>query len=634
MPHRLETWIAVFAFWMMEMSVWDSVARAGDGVTTNASTVQYRLSFRQAETHRVDVELSLPSDGKPQIELMMPVWTPGSYLVREYSRQVESISALDGKTSQGLNIYKKNKNHWLVDCSGVDEVVVRYSLYCREMSVRTNWVEKDFAFLTGAATFLTRSDMLDHPHIVRFDALPNWPNIATSLRTLQPKDNWTRSAKNFDELVDSPIVMGTIDIQSVEVGGAKHYLATLGGESFWDTQAAVRDVAKIVEAEQALWGEVPYSEYWFLNLATESGGGLEHDNSCVLMTGRWTQRQKSKYTDWLGLVSHEFFHTWNVRRLRPKALKTYDYNQEQYFPELWVAEGVTSYYDDLFVARAGLCKPKEYLERLSKNIAAVQTGPGRLTQSLTDSSFDAWIKFYRPDENANNSRVNYYLKGALVGLLLDTEIRRVSQGSKSLDDVMRSLWARHRETGYTNEEFGKIVEETCGTSYDSWLAKALMSTEELDYHPFMEWFGLEWKARDGDKDAAGEKPLFGSTFFGVEIKPEQGKAMIDRVLRDSPASAAGLNAGDELIGIDGFRVVADGLNERLNVYKPGDVVPCLVSRRGKLLELTVKLDATPETTWTLVRIAKPTEEQETRWRQWLNLPAPAPEANKNESPAK
>lgn len=591
-------------------------------VEQDLSIVQYRLSFRQADTHRVDIEVSVPTDGKSEIEFMMPVWTPGSYLVREYARQIEQITAADGKTNSALGLKKKDKNHWQVDCAGVDEVVLRYSLYCREMSVRTNWVERDFAFLTGAATFLTRSDMLDHPHVVRIDALPNWPKVATSLPVVDARDPWTRRAANFDELVDSPILLGAIDIQTFDVGGAKHHLATLGGDSFWDTASAAKDVAKIVEAEQSFWQDTPYKEYWFLNLATETGGGLEHDNSCVLMTGRWSQRQRTKYADWLGLVSHEFFHTWNVRRLRPKELKRYDYNNEQYFHELWVAEGITSYYDDLFVIRTGLCSPKEYLEKLGKNIAAVQNAPGRLGQSLTDSSFDAWIKYYRPDENANNSRISYYLKGALVGALLDVEIREKTDGAKSLDDVMRMLWKAHRETGYTNEDFSKIVAEVCGESYHDWLVKSLETTQELDFAKMLEWYGLEWKKREPDKDAPTDRPVYGNVFVGMELLAQQGKAMVDKVTRDTPASQAGFNAGDELISFDGYRVSAETWAERLSSYRPDNVCKCLVARRGKIVELSIKLASEPETNWKIVRRAKPTEEQEKRWRSWLNLPEP------------
>lgn len=626
MLRRIWTYLGIALFGILEMSFLDGVGSANADDNQDLSTIQYRLSFRQADTHRVDIELSVPSNGKAEIELMMPVWTPGSYLVREYARQVEQVSAVNGATNKVLEINKKDKNHWLVVCDGANEVLVRYTLYCREMSVRTNWVERDFAFLTGAATFLTRSDMLDHPHIVRIDALPNWPNIATSLQATNPRDPWTRTAKNFDQLVDSPILLGTINIQTFDVGGAKHHLATLGGESFWDTVAAAKDVAKIVEVEQAFWKEIPYQEYWFLNLATESGGGLEHDDSCVLMTGRWTQRQKSKYTDWLSLVSHEFFHTWNVRRLRPKVLKQYDYNNEQYFQELWVAEGVTSYYDDLFVARTGLCKPKDYLERISKNIATVQNAPGRLAQSLIDSSFDSWIKYYRPDENANNSRVSYYLKGALVGMLLDVEIRSRTDDANSLDDVMRSLWQTHRETGYTNEDVRNAVLSVSGHSHEEWLNRLLQSTEELNYAPLLEWYGLEWKKRDSDKDASSEKSIFGNVYVGLDLKPELGKAMVDKVTRDSPASHAGFNAGDELISLDGFRVSAENWSERLNLYRPNDVCKCLIARRGKIVELSLKLAMQHENSWTLVRVAKPTDEQEKHWRNWLAIPEPEKKA--------
>ena len=459
-----------------------SIAQGKSVVGQNKDTneaIQYRLDFGQAASHRVRVEAEFPCAGRDRIVLMMPVWTPGSYMVREYARQIESVEAHDLKGGK-RGITKRDKSHWEVDCSGIDRVMVRYELYGREMGVRTNWIEHEFAFLTGAATFLTREDYLDHPHVLECKPVEGWTHLASSLAPLlqgqvvqgQPglgqnsgERSWIRRAANYDELVDSPIVLGKIDVQSKEIGGALHHLATVPHEGIWDTKKAMEDVAKIVAVEQQFWGEVPYREYWFLNLLTEAGGGLEHDNSTVLMTSRWAQKQRSKNIDWLGLVSHEFFHTWNVRRLRPKVLKQYDYNQEQYTQELWIAEGLTSYYDDLFVIRAGLCTPKEYLERLSKNIQAVQNAPGRLVQSLVDSSFDSWIKFYRPDENAANSRISYYLKGALVGLLLDSEIRARSGGEKSLDDCMRMLWNRHRESGYTNADFLKIVGDEIGRAH-------------------------------------------------------------------------------------------------------------------------------------------------------------------------
>lgn len=605
------------------LHVTENVANAAE-----PAPIQYRLSFRNAETHRVDVELSVPTDGQPTVKLMMPVWTPGSYLVREYARQVEQIAARDAVSNGILRVTKTTKNHWEVECAGSAEVVVTYSLYCREMSVRTNWIERDFAFLTGAATFITRADALARPHVVRFDALPHWPDIATSLAAVSEREPMVRMAKSFDELVDSPVVLGKIDVRTFDVGGAKHHLATVAGDSFWNTETAAADVAKIVETEQKFWGVVPYQDYWFLNLATESGGGLEHDNSCVLMTSRWAQRSKAKYQDWLGLVSHEFFHAWNVRRLRPRTLKSYDYDQEQYFRELWVAEGITSYYDNLLLARSGLCTPKEYLDRLGKNIASVQNAPGRLVQSLNDSSFDSWVKFYRPDENAGNSRISYYLKGALVGLLLDAEIRLRSGNTNSLDDLMRQLWARCKETGYDNNDIATIASELAGSPMHEWLNKQIDTTNELDYARALECWGLEWQKKEKGKDDKKEdgKPAFGNVYVGADIKATAGAAMVDKVNRDTPASAAGMNAGDELISFDGYRVTAENWSERLNVYRPGDRCKILVARRGKILELVLELEKQPEVSWNLVRTEKPTEAQTKSWNHWLAIPAEQPKA--------
>lgn len=585
--------------------------------------IQYRMSFRQAATHRVEIEASFPTEGAATIRLMMPVWTPGSYLVREYARHVETLDAWDGINHQPLKWKKVDKNHWQIECSGVQEVVVNYTLYGREMGVRTNWIETEFAFLTGAATFLTKEDALDHPHIVRIDALPGWPEIATSLAPVDARDRWSRRAANYDELVDSPIVLGDIDIQSATVGGVTHHLATLGADSMWDTPRAMKDVAKIVELEQKFWGDVPYPEYWFLNLATESGGGLEHDNSCVLMTSRWSQKQKSKYIDWLSLVSHEFFHTWNVRRLRPRILKQYDYNAEQYTQELWVAEGLTSYYDNLFVVRAGLCTPNDYLERLSKEIQTVENAPGRLVQNLEDSSFDTWIKFYRPDENANNSRISYYVKGSLVGLLLDTEIRMATDNQKSLDDCMRLLWQRHRDHGYTNEDMDAIVVEVGGESLRGWLPAQLSQASGLDYTKFHQCFGLQWKAKNGGAESAATAT---PAMIGIEISNQGGKAMVDKVLVGGAGAAAGIQVGDELVGWDGYRITPEQWSDRLGLYRTGDRVVAMLARRGKLQEVPVEIAPANPISWNLQRIDSPDEKQEMRWKSWLQIPEPVAES--------
>lgn len=623
--HRLGAWLALASFfvtWILESRL------SAQTVPFDPETIGYRIEF-QEKWHQASIEMTFATHGAKEIRLMMPVWTPGSYMIREYPRQIETVESSDDKGP--LPTTKVDKNHWVVSCEKTDLVKVRYVIYGREMGVRTNWIEPQFAFLTGAATFLVPENRLDRKCVVEVVPNKSWTQIATSLQASSTSP-WIRIASNYDELVDSPIVLGDIDIQSEEISGVMHYLATVPNDA-WDTKKAMQDAAKIVRTEQDFWGQVPYKQYWFLNLLTEAGGGLEHDNSTVLMASRFTQKQRAKYVDWLGLVSHEFFHTWNVRRLRPKALMAYDYNQEQYTKELWIAEGLTSYYDDLFVVRSGLSTPKEYLEQVSKSIQTVQNSPGRMVQDLIASSFDSWIKFYRPDENATNSRISYYVKGALVGMLLDAQIRLNSQDKYSLDDCMRLLWQRHRETGYTNEDFSNIVQELAGKSVSDWLVEQLSSTQELDYQTFLDAYGLTWKPKDppkpNDPDAPpspkSDKPEPASAaHFGLELSNVSGKTQIDKVLRGGSAGHAGLQVGDELIALGGYRITAEQWAERVGMLQVGQQTNVLVSRRGKILELPLKI--LPESvdaaapSWNLIRAEKPSDEQEKRWKSWLGLP--------------
>lgn len=618
-----------------------------------SSPVEYELDFQDAHLHVVRVRLNLPVEGLDSVRLMMPVWTPGSYMVREYARQVERIEARDAKGSPRA-VKKIDKNHWTVESKGAERVLVEYQLYGREMGVRTNWIEEAFAFITGAATFITPENMLERPHLVRCKPREGWGQIATSLTPINNQDPWVRRAENFDELIDSPLVLGTIDIRNRSIGSVEHYLATAPfdpatpqasglaanrSEAWWDTEKAMADVVKLVEVEQKFWGEVPYTRYWFLNLITESGGGLEHDNSTVLMTSRWAPRQRAKYVDWLGLVSHEFFHTWNVRRLRPKVLQKYDYNQEQYFSELWIAEGLTSYYDDLFVIRAGLCTPKEYLERLSKTIQGYQSSPGRLVQNVLDSSFDSWIKFYRPDENATNSRISYYIKGALIGMLLDAKIRSQGDGKKSLDDCMRLLWERHQQSGYENADFLRIVSEVAGEEVSRWLEQELESTQELDYSPLLESYGLKWKPKETTDAAVSQPNTVTVAQVGLELSTNAGKTMVEKVLRSGVASRAGIQVGDELLGLGEFRASQEQWSDLVGTLRQGDRVKLLVARRGKILERELDFrdqesrgndsqeqggaggqSAGEPPSWNLVRVDSPTDKQEGLWKDWLQIP--------------
>lgn len=441
------------------------------------NSIRYNVDLTDSKNHYLTIEATIPVEDDTT-ELMMAVWTPGSYLVREYARHVDSIDV----TSKGqpLKFEKTRKNRWLVQTDGVKSFKMKYRVYCNEMSVRTNWVGNEYAMINGAPTFVTVPGRLDRRHVVQLTMPRKWTRSATSLRSTGDTPH-TFVAENFDELVDSPIVAGNVRVYPFTVGGVEHQLVNIGESGYWDGTKAATDLKKIVQAHHDMWGVVPYDRYLFLNMIAETGGGLEHDNSTLIMTSRWTFRDKNRYKGWLSLASHEFFHTWNVRRLRPKSLVKYDYENEVYTDSLWVCEGITSYYEELALVRAGLISRSEFLSKLSRNVESVQRTGGRKLQSLKDSSYDAWIKYYRPDENSSNTRISYYSKGAVVSFLLDAKIRKLTKGKKSLDDVMKMMFANFSKSGFTSEEFRETASTIAGEDLSDWFVSVVDSTDELDY---------------------------------------------------------------------------------------------------------------------------------------------------------
>ncbi|MDB4671692.1 PDZ domain-containing protein [Pirellulaceae bacterium] len=579
---------------------------------TRAAQVKFELDFDQAANHYVTIQATFQTEGKNEIEVFMPVWTPGSYLVREYSRNIETIVAKD-QSGHSRILRKTKKNRWTVDCQDSTSVTVSYKLYCREMSVRTNWIEEDFGILNGAPTFLTEINSMDVPHIVKVNLPKKWKSVATAL----PQHNgqpYSFVAKDFDQLVDSPMLLGTLDSAAFELGGAQHDLVNLGGDGLWDVKKAAEDVKKIVAEHQKIWQTVPYRRYRFLNAIVETGGGLEHDNSTLMMTSRWSFGTRSRYQSWLGLVSHEFFHTWNIRRLRPIELVNYDFENESYFRTLWIAEGVTSYYDDLLVKRAGLSSEKEYLSNLSKLIRSLQTTAGRLNQSLSDSSFDTWIKFYRPDENSKNSQISYYTKGAVAAFLLDAEIRNSTNSARSLDDVMRQLYQQYAgPKGYSSSQFRKIASEVAGKDLKNWFATVIDSTKELDFSTSLATYGLEFKPAPPSK-----KPT--PPWTGLGLSAESGVITVTSVIRNSPGYKSGIQVDDEVISIDGYRIKSSDLGSRIGKYKAGDEKEVLLVRRGKIISKMIKFGKKPSLTWTIAKIAKPTPAQTRNLNSWLANP--------------
>lgn len=570
--------------------------------------LRYNVDFSDTVNHYITVRMtSLPTG--PVTTLMMPVWTPGSYLVREYARHVDRVTA-SSASGEPLSVTKISKNRWEVTTPAQnEEFSVEYRVYCNEMSVRTNMVDRGMAVLNGAATFITFPERLAAEHRVTLALPKRWSRSASSMKTADG-DPSTYIATSFDELVDSPIVAGNIELFPFEVGGVPHFLVNVNDRGNWDGDRAAGDLARLVLAHQQLWGCVPYDRYYFINvIGDQGGGGLEHDNSTLMLASSYAMRDERSYTGWLSLASHEFFHVWNVRRLRPKELVRYDYESEVYTPNLWVAEGLTTYYEDLLMSRAELIQGPTLVGGLGGQIRSLQTSPGRLVQSLRDSSHDAWIKFYRPADNSDATEVSYYNKGAVVGLLLDTRIRAATSGAASLDEVLRRLYQRHSgPVGYTYEDFLAICNEVAGTDLTEWLDRAVNTTEELDYQELADWFGLQV----GDILPAGASPP-----APTNEREERQARWIGIGESGSPASKAGLSPDDELIAINDRRIEGN-FNSLLQEFEVGDPIKMLISRDGKIQEALLTVAARPKpANWNLRIYRRSSREQKNNLENWL-----------------
>jgi predicted metalloprotease with PDZ domain len=457
--------------------------------------ITYTVKFPAPGQHVAEVEASYPTGGRAAIELMMPIWTPGFYRVENYAGKVQELSArtTDG---QALEVEKPKRNRWAIATGGAKKVLVSYKLKCDSKSVTTDWVGDDMAVLNGAATFLTLVETGPRPHDVRLELAANWRQSMTGLDAAPGgKANHYRAA-NFDTLVDSPVVLGNLDVHEFDVAGSKRLVVNAGDFAGWDANKATADLEKLVEEHRRTWGFLPFKRYVFICVFRQGGGGLEHLNSTLLTCSSKSMRTRESYLPWLVFVSHEYFHAFNVKRLRPVELGPFDYEKEPRTAGLWVAEGFTCYYDGLLTSRAGLSTPKDFLARLSGNIDRLQKTPGRLEQTLEQASLDVWTSSFS-GIGGGDKTVSYYVKGPVVAFSLDAKVRRATKGAKTLDDVMRLAYQRYSGAkGFTPEQFRKTTEEVAGVDLQAWFEKAVSSTEELDYAEALEWFGLRFAPGD------------------------------------------------------------------------------------------------------------------------------------------
>lgn len=574
------------------------------------TSINYTLSFPEAQAHYVDVLMTVSENTKPFLDIKMPVWTPGSYLIREFAKNVEGFS-VEGKAGKKLSAEKITKNTWRIQTAAQSTINIHYRVYAFEISVRTSFIDAAHGFISTSGVFMYPAGKLKEPSTVTIKPYKGWKTVSTGLEPVG-NDPFVRYAPNFDILFDSPIEIGTQQVFNFEAAGVKHEVAMVGREVKFDADRLKKDMAKIVENETAVFGENPNKRYVFIvHHYAKGGGGLEHLNSTVLGASRNAYQTEKGYLGFLGLVAHEYFHLWNVKRLRPKALGPFNYDVENYTANLWVAEGFTAYYDNLMVHRSGFHTAEEYLNVLATGITRVENTPGNRIQPLAEASFDSWIKFYRPNENSANSGISYYEKGSLIGMMMDLEIIHATKGQKSLDDAMKAAYEQYYKKlgrGYTNAEFKAVIEKTAGKNMDDFYQKYIYTTAPVNYNQYLGYAGYQLT----DKNKGQNKPA-----LGVKLTPVNGQYIVSTVYRGTSAWDDGINVNDVLVSIDGDSF--SNIESAMAAHKTGDKIKVSVLRDGLPMELNVTLKKDDNVDFTIEKMANPTAEQQVVAGKWLKV---------------
>ncbi|HYD94204.1 MAG TPA: M61 family metallopeptidase [Noviherbaspirillum sp.] len=578
--------------------------------------VQYTIVPKDPVAHLFEVTLAVPAPDPEGQVFTLPAWIPGSYMIREFARNIVRIRAESAGSAVPLK--KLDKHTWQAAPCGKN-LVLRYEVYAWDLSVRAAHLDQTHGFFNGTSVFLAVQGQEDLPHVVDIrrpdgDQFKAW-RVATALPELKAKRYGfgTYIASDYDELIDSPVEMGMFELATFKAHGVPHDVVITGRVPNLDMPRLVADLKKVCEAQIALFEpkskRAPMGRYVFMTLAVGDGyGGLEHRASTALICSRndlpvkGQKEMSDGYRTYLGLCSHEYFHTWNVKRIKPDVFAPYDLRSEGYTTLLWLFEGFTSYYDDLMLARSGLIDEAAYFKLVAKTINGVLRGSGRTKQSVAESSFDAWTKYYRQDENSPNAIVSYYAKGSLVGLALDLTIRAETRGRKSLDDVMRMLWQRYgREfyagagKGVAEAEVEALFDEVTGLKLKRFFERYVRGTEDLPLAKLLAPFGVEWE--DKRKNA---KPG-----LGVRTAKEGNDCKIANVYEGGPAHLAGVSAGDILVAVNGLRVTAANLDGLLSRYRVGDELVLHVFRRDELMAFSAALAADDLPQVTLTPQAKP-----------------------------
>ena len=563
--------------------------------------ISYRIDFDQVHAHLLRVTLTVPEPAAQQ-RLSLPVWIPGSYLVREFARHLSGLEARQGR--RGVPLTQLDKATWQAECSGRGALVVSCLVYAFDNSVRAAFVDAQRGFFNGTSACLRVEGREAEPHRLELRSLPRGWQVATAMPEVA---EGTFESANYDELVDHPFELGGFWRGGFSAHGVPHEVVVAGALPDFDGKRLLADAQRICEAAISFWHgkspprrEVPFKRYVFLLNAVEDGyGGLEHRASTALIAARRDLPRRALadaasepltdgYVTLLGLISHEYFHSWSVKRLRPQEFERYDYTRENYTELLWFFEGFTSYYDDLLLVRAGLIDAPRYLKAVSKTLGHVLGAPGRHVQSVAQASFDAWVKYYRSDENSPNATISYYTKGSLLALALDLSLRSAAPRRQvSLDDVMRGLWVRSAGGPIREADIVAVLREVAGTAAADALARQfdvwVHGTDDLPLAELLQPFGVQWQAQSATLVQQLAIRVNESALTGIKVS---------HVLRGGAGERAGLSPGDEVLALDGWRLRR--LDDAQRLLAPGQSASLLVARDQRLLTLTLERPAAGE----------------------------------------
>jgi predicted metalloprotease with PDZ domain len=577
-------------------------------VFSQTPIIEYKLGMAKPWTHLLEVELTVKGvpSSPSALDFLMPVWRTGRYVVFDFAGGIQEFSATDGSGAP-VRWSKTDKSTWHVEKGRATGVTIHYKVYANEFEQRTRGLNDEHAFVDGCAVFMFFEKYRSLPLTVTVAPYQDW-HVTTGLDAVAG-ERFKFKAKNLDELMDCPMEIGNHKDFEFDVEGKKHVLSIFGAGNY-DPNKMMADISQIVKLNKEFWGDLPYERYvFFLHLGLQGGGGTEHLNSAVMQTGPFGFKNPNSYIGFLGLVSHEYFHTWNVKQLRPKGIAPYDYTKENYVYELWVAEGTTSYYGRLLLQRGGFSQPQFVYDWLANMVQGERQRPGNHIQSVSESSFDAWVKYWKEHQQGFNSESDYYGKGSDVSLILDLEIRQRSNNKYSLDDVMRTLYRRFPlgGNGYTVDDLRTIAEKLGGTDLKKFFEDYVTGTIPIDWERYLGYAGLRVQARDSDRKIS----------LGMVTADRENRTRVMSVTAGTSAYDAGVDIGDEVVALNGLRVHTSDLPDRLADYKPGDKVKLTIFRRDRLREFEIALRLQDVPSYKVTKVEQPSPLQKSIFESWL-----------------